>query len=170
MRAHLTLSPVILYSVWFFSSLSVTWSHLVPAGWTEHTPTHWYGWVDWIQFGSAELDYTDCDQHLSPFCFSHCVQYLIFFSEAGTACIILASANANGPRKLERIYADLRGYRWVGIWLVIVSDFGFWCKVSCKRINLILKVHAHTLFSTPEDSFSSGSGMHAYSILYLYQN
>ncbi len=74
-----------------------------------------------------------------------------FFSEAGTACIILACANANGLQKLERIYADLRGYRWVEIWLVIVLDFGFWCKVSCKRINLILKVHAHTLFSTPED-------------------
>lgn len=96
-----------------------------PCRGAEHAQTHWYGWVDWIQFGLAELDYTDCDQNLSPFYFSHCKQYLIFFSsEASGACIILACANANGPQKLRRIYADMKGYRLVQIWLVIVSDFG----------------------------------------------
>lgn len=149
MRAHLPLSPVILYSVWFFSPSISEPKPPRPCRGAEHAQTHWYGWVDWIQFGVGL-------HRLWPKFISILLLSLQAVSDFfQRQCIILACANANGPQKLRRIYADMKGYRLVQIWLVIVSDFGFSCKVSCKRINLVAKVHAHP----PEDFCSHGNCM-----------
>lgn len=160
MRAHLPLSPVILYSVWFFSPLSVSRSHPVPAG--EQSTLRLTGMDGWTGFNLDRQSWiTQTVTKIYLHSTSLTASSIWFFSEASGACIILACANANGSQKLRRIYADMKGYRLLQIWLVIVSDFGFSCKVSCKRINLVAKVHAHP----PEDFCSHGNCMYFRSIL-----
>lgn len=155
-RAHLPLSPVILYSVWFFFSPSVSRSHPVPAGERRGARSDslgWMGGLDSIWIGRVGL------HRLWPKFISILLLSLQAVSDASAACIILACANANEPQKLERIYADTRGYRWVQIRLVIVSDLGFLWKVSCKRIK---PLHIHSFLH--QKTCSHGNCMHACSI------